>query len=453
MMKPKSSSPTTAKLALTVDLRAKILRSHSLLDNLYQNHGTDPSGWNLSKQEQDRANRHWTGQTIIYKADKKTFSLVGLAWDHSAASLPVKGLGMSHAEYFKTRKNINLKYPNAKPMVEVLGRRKESIFLPAELVCGNELDNKVKMMLPVSKFVEAHAHATLNNCKRSSTHFRPVILCYIIFLWQSIASYTPEQRTEAIDKIKVSDWFMEFTYIYLLSVTLLSHLVKFLSMKAFLTPGAQKTKGAGGLLPACGIVMQEERLSARASVLPVPLLMASGVRVPERSSENWAPVLGRATFSVHPNQAVKLNVVVFHYKKLRNPQDIFNSLKGLINQHQTHFVLQERAIEYVPTEDNERHWGAVERYFAGGKNVPSNTFVLDFTKPRGTLDPAYPVIKQMLTKSGYLSQFVNFNTYDHSEPRGKKVLLLPYNVAVGNQQFYISLLCVPFPSISLMPCN
>lgn len=51
---------------------------------------------------------------------------------------------------------------------------------------------------------------------------------------------------------------------------------------------------------------------------------------------------------------------------------------------------------------------------------PENIFVIDFNKPRGATDSAYPVIKQMLTKSGFLSQFVNFNTYDHSNPRDNK---------------------------------
>ena len=48
--------------------------------------------------------------------------------------------------------------------------------------------------------------------------------------------------------------------------------------------------------------------------------------------------------------------------------------------------------------DNEKHWGACERYFSGKSK--ENVFVLDFTKPRGTLDPAYPIVKQLLTKVG-----------------------------------------------------
>ena len=68
-------------------------------------------------------------ETIIYKIDKKGYSVIGFKFDHSAESLPVEGLLIdgkpcSHAKYFQKRKNIHLEYPNARPMVEVLGRRK-----------------------------------------------------------------------------------------------------------------------------------------------------------------------------------------------------------------------------------------------------------------------------------------------------------------------------------------
>jgi hypothetical protein len=70
--------------------------------------------------------------------------------------------------------------------------------------------------------------------------------------------------------------------------------------------------------------------------------------------------------------------------------------------------------------DKERHWGAVEKCFSDPSLNPENIFVLDFNKPRGATDPAYPVVKQMLTRNGYLSQFVNFNTYAHDNPRDVK---------------------------------
>lgn len=70
--------------------------------------------------------------------------------------------------------------------------------------------------------------------------------------------------------------------------------------------------------------------------------------------------------------------------------------------------------------DKERHWGAVERCFSDRSLNPVNIFVIDLNKPFGATDSAYPVIKQMLTKSGFLSQFVNFNTYDHGNPREQR---------------------------------
>jgi len=45
---------------------------------------------------------------------------------------------------------------------------------------------------------------------------------------------------------------------------------------------------------------------------------------------------------------------------------------------------------------------------------------MDFNKPKGRADPAYPVIKQMLSSNGYLSQFVNFKTHPHDESRDLK---------------------------------
>jgi hypothetical protein len=73
---------------------------------------------------------------------------------------------MSHAEYFKSVKNIQLEHPKARPMIAVLGQRKQTIYLPAELVTGNELDPRVREQLP------------------------------------KIASFSPDVRTKAIENIK-----------------------------------------------------------------------------------------------------------------------------------------------------------------------------------------------------------------------------------------------------------
>ena len=143
----------------------------------------------------------------------------------------------------------------------------------------------------------------------------------------TIASYKPEERNEAIDKIK-----------------------------AFLTPGAQKTKNAGGLLPACGIIMRNDRLQAKATVMPVPMLMAAGVQVPARSAENWAPILGKANFNIEANRAVHLNVVVFCSNKVsKGARDVYKKIRNFVNESKTHYRLGESPVDVVETQENEKH--------------------------------------------------------------------------------------------------
>jgi hypothetical protein len=60
-------SPTEARLTLTVDLRAKIPRTESVLDDLHNGQ----SGRAFSKQDQDRAIRAWTGEQVIYTKERK----------------------------------------------------------------------------------------------------------------------------------------------------------------------------------------------------------------------------------------------------------------------------------------------------------------------------------------------------------------------------------------------
>lgn len=99
--------------------------------------GQDPRRYNPSRQEEDRSRRQWIGEVVISMHDKKCYSVTDLMYNHSAQTLPVEGLGMTHAQYFETRKNIKLKYPEARPMIAVLGRRNQTIYLPPELVAGN----------------------------------------------------------------------------------------------------------------------------------------------------------------------------------------------------------------------------------------------------------------------------------------------------------------------------
>jgi hypothetical protein len=161
-VRPTSDDPPG--FGLTVDLRAKIVRTLSVLDHLVGDQ--DPNKYNPSFQEKELCKRQWIGEVVVSMHDKKCYSVTDLLFDHSAESLPVEGLGMTHAQYFAERKSINLKYPNFRPIIAVLGRRNQTIYLPAELVSGNELEPRVKQQLPM------------------------------------IASHKPEARNAAIDKIR-----------------------------------------------------------------------------------------------------------------------------------------------------------------------------------------------------------------------------------------------------------
>ena len=228
-----------------------------------------------------------------------------------------------------------------------------------------------------------------------------------------IASFKPETRNAAIEKVK-----------------------------AFLKPGEQKKSG-GSLLPAIGIFLEDKRIVTQARVLPAPMMVAAGVPIPKEKAEFWVPVLGKANFKVEPKNAVQFNVVVFHHPKLgRGAQDVYNQIQRQVNSLKTYYRFSDKPYALVSTGDSQAHWGAVEKYFGSGK-APANLFVLDFVKPAHTaLDPAYPVVKQMLAKSGMLSQFVNFKTCAHDmvhDDRGmKKSNMILQGVARQVSSFYLS---------------
>ena len=147
--------------------------------------------------------------------------------------------------------------------------------------------------------------------------------------------------------------------------------------------------------------------------------MAAGIKIPAAKAQNWAPMLGNASYRVEPKERTKLNVVVIcHQSVERDAPSMYGRLRNIVNKFEASFTFPQEPYDIVAAGDNERHWGAVEKYF-GGTRLPSNVFVVDFNRPRNRAasDPAYGVVKQMLGTSGYLSQFVNLNTYNHANPR------------------------------------
>lgn len=342
-------------LALTVDLRAKVIRTRSLLNTLCNDQ--DPDNYRFDRQTINAARDKYISQVVICTYDKRCYSVIDLDFDNSPNSLPVQGMNMSHAEYFMNKKKINLKYPDARPMVIVQGRNDSEIFLPAELVCVNDLDAAVKQQLPM------------------------------------IASFKPAVRHDAIEE-----------------------------MKRYLTPGGQKTKGSGGgFLPALGIVLEDKRIKVDVEVLSLPLMKAAGITIPPEKGKMWAPIVNKADYNSRNGQ-VEMNVVVIYHETLeRSYHSVYQQIRDLVNSFNSSYRFGNQPFAAVPAGDDRYHWQAVERYF-DGQRLPSNIFVLDLAKPprRQALDNAYSIVKHILTGGGFLSQFVNFNTYDHGNPRDQR---------------------------------
>lgn len=270
---------TKVQLGLTVDLRAKLMRSTSLLDVICK--GQRPNTAQFTDHDQRRLNDEWTGQVVIYKLDKKCYSVVCLRFDHSAESLPVEGLGMSHATYFAERKRSPLQFPRARPIVEVQGRRGENIFLPAELVCGNELDPSVREQLPL------------------------------------IASYTPKQRSDAVNEMMA---FIGSEDQLLASCGIMLNRNKDDPSKARFLP-------------------------AKATIMSAPTLIAAGVKVPEQYANNWTKGLTDAWYNARePRQGVEFKCVVFYSHRLEEQKavHVFHKIRGMVEDFGAQFRFEEQ---------------------------------------------------------------------------------------------------------------
>jgi hypothetical protein len=67
LIRKDAGDPSQAQLTLTIDLRAKIMRTTTLLEALNRS----SSGQQWTKQEQDRAKRTYVGEQVIYTLERK----------------------------------------------------------------------------------------------------------------------------------------------------------------------------------------------------------------------------------------------------------------------------------------------------------------------------------------------------------------------------------------------
>jgi len=346
-------------LALTADVRVKLQRSKTLLDMLAEINPSAKTGSGWRESDMKTAQRRYEGECVIYTIDKRTFDIVKLHFNESADSKMVDQLNISHAEYFEKKKKMKLKYPKAKPLVEVFGRNKSSIFLPPEVICCNELDPYVKQKLP------------------------------------TFASFRPAERHEKIEKVK-----------------------------KYLIPGGQKQKELGNLLPSMGIILEGERIKCRVRMLPIPLVRAGTLSIKlSKDKTFWSPQMGNVDYQCS-HGSIDLCPVVIHPRAI-DPKRTLSFISKEINQQRASYRIGQKHHFVVHSGKTDDHWRAVSNFFRNNKGI-GNVVVIDMTKPFGhtTLDPAYSIVKSILSEGGILSQFINFKVCDHHRADKKSSQIL-----------------------------
>lgn len=135
-------------------------------------------------------------------------------------------------------------------------------------------------------------------------------------------------------------------------------------VKDFLIPGKQKTKGAGGLLPALGIVLDGEPIKTGCVVLSVPkIISAGGFDVPASKAENWAPVLSKANFRIDPKAGAKMSGILFvsSFINQNAALGVYGNIQRFVNNFNAKYRLSEKPTVVIQTGNNEKHWGEVEK--------------------------------------------------------------------------------------------
>ena len=299
------------KLMLTVDLTAKLIRTQGILHALCEN--KDPNNYRFSEEEKRKARQFWIGEQVISKLDKTAYSIHDLVFE-SPDSLAVGNLKMSHTKYYQERKNYTLEFAAAAPMIAVLGRNKQIIHLPAEIVCANELDEELRSQLP------------------------------------KITSFKPDCRNDAIETVK-----------------------KFLIPGAHKSKGKSALLPALGIV----LSDERLKVQAEVLPTPV-ILSAAGFRVnmpPGKS--NWVPQIARANFDVQPNEAVVLNTIVVHHKNIEW-KSTYKSVARMVNNYNATFRFPDHPHTVLEVEDDqERHWGSVATHFSSTAVLPANGKLTD----------------------------------------------------------------------------
>jgi Piwi domain len=347
-------------LAITIDIKAKIVRKDSLLVTLNKQRGIQEGGdytreWT---REEIKAAQNYTGSVVLYSRDRKTYTVIQLDFDHTWDTLMIPGTDQSHSQYF-ANKGIKLAHPGCKPILVVRGRRGSEIYFPPELASLNELPPEDRDRLP------------------------------------QIASFLPNVRNQAVDNL--------VAFLKKREADDDSNLL----LAAGFRLGDRKTV-AGHVLPppdieaaVTGGKVAKEKLEFFPGILKGANYKVNGNDCTELSGV----VFYNSDSSISDPRNSALNV--------------YSRIARWVLELKAKYRLSPEPLFMFDTGGGERepHLNAVADFLREEEKnkVNLNLFILDFCKPlkKAKTDPAYHPVKQVLMKGGYVSQFVNYNSANH----------------------------------------
>lgn len=358
-------------LAVTIDLKAKIVRKDSLLVTLNKQRGIQEGGdytreWT---SQEIAAAQNFIGSVVLYSRDRKTYTVMRMDFDHTWDTLMIPGTNMSHTQYF-TNQSITLEHKLAKPILVVRGRRGAEIYFPPEMASLNELPPEDRDRLPqIASFLPSVRNVAVD----------------------SLVSFLKKRGVEDDDNLLTAAGFRVGE-----RKTVKAHVLPRPDIEAAIR----------------GSKVDKTKLDFFPGVLKGANYQVNG----NDCTELRGVVFYNSSVSDPRNSAM----------------NVYERIAGWVNGLNAKFRLSRAPFAMFETGsgDGDPHVHAVREFLRSNQDK-LNLFIIDFCKPpRGAkTDPAYHPVKRVLMEGGFVSQFVNYNSANHFDRSNKTSGVILVSVA------------------------
>jgi hypothetical protein len=283
-------------LAITIDIKAKIVRKESLLVTLNKQRGIEEGGdytcvWTPTEID---AAQNYIGSVVLYSRDQKSYAVIELDFVNTWDTLMIPRTDQSHSQYFD-KKGIKLTHQGCKPILVVRGRRGSVIYFPPELASLKELPPEVREHLP------------------------------------HIGSFLPLVRNQAVD-----------------------------NLVGFLKKRNRDDDGSNLLLEAGFRLGNRKTVPLHVLPPPDIEVPTRESKVPKETLECFTEVLKGVNYHVQGNDCTKLRGVLFYNSHesvsdpLRSAEIVYKSIAGWVNGLKAKYSLSKTPWKMIDTGRGER---------------------------------------------------------------------------------------------------